>query len=173
MQRHVEALEAYERALALKPDYAEALNNRGVALAALDRHGEALASYARALEHKPGYDFLYGRWLHARMKVCDWEGIRDDIAKLESKIRRREKATPPFPLLALTASADVERIAAEIWFSTSIARALDCRVVPRPIGGKSRATRYGSATFRPTFASMRARAFSWASSRGTIGRGSK
>jgi predicted O-linked N-acetylglucosamine transferase (SPINDLY family) len=151
LQRHVEALEAYERALALKPDYAEALNNRGVALAALDRHGEALASYARALEHKPGYDFLYGRWLHARMKVCDWEGIRDDIAKLESKIRRREKATPPFPLLALTASADVERIAARDLGRAQHRARVGLPSSSPPDRRKSRATRYGLGYFSADF----------------------
>ena len=35
LERNEEALASYERALALKPDYAEALYNRGNALAAL------------------------------------------------------------------------------------------------------------------------------------------
>ena len=50
-----EALASYDRALALRPDYAEALNNRGNALQELKRYDEALASYDRALTLRPDY----------------------------------------------------------------------------------------------------------------------
>jgi len=43
-----------DRALALKPDFEEALNTRGNALASLERNVEALASYDRAML-KPDY----------------------------------------------------------------------------------------------------------------------
>ena len=113
--RHAEALEAYARALAQKPDYAEVHHNRGVSLSAEERHAEALESYELALELKPDYDFLFGRWLHARMKVCDWRDVAEHSVRLEEKVERREKATPPFPLLALAGSPAIERMAAEIW----------------------------------------------------------
>ena len=50
-----EALASYDKALALRPDYAEAFNNRGVALKALGRLDEALASYDKALAVRPDY----------------------------------------------------------------------------------------------------------------------
>jgi protein O-GlcNAc transferase len=50
-----EALECFDRALVLKPDYADAHNNRGVVLAALLRFDEALASYDRAIALSPAY----------------------------------------------------------------------------------------------------------------------
>jgi tetratricopeptide (TPR) repeat protein len=50
-----DAEESYERAILAKPDYAEALCNRGVALAALGRDHEALASYDRALAVAPDF----------------------------------------------------------------------------------------------------------------------
>ena len=43
------ALASYDRAVAVRPDYAEAQSNRGDALHALKRYDEALASYDRAL----------------------------------------------------------------------------------------------------------------------------
>ncbi|MCZ2174125.1 MAG: tetratricopeptide repeat protein [Burkholderiales bacterium] len=49
------ALQCYERALALTPDFAEALNNRGLALHELQRYEEALSSYGRALELKEAF----------------------------------------------------------------------------------------------------------------------
>jgi tetratricopeptide (TPR) repeat protein len=48
-----QALIHYNKALALKPDYPEALNNRGNVLRDLKRPEEALASYDRALAIKP------------------------------------------------------------------------------------------------------------------------
>ena len=50
------AIVAYERAIALKPDYALAWNNRGAALEALNQTKEALKSYSQALQFNPQYE---------------------------------------------------------------------------------------------------------------------
>jgi predicted TPR repeat methyltransferase len=50
-----EALAIYDRALALKPDHADALNNRGNILQALRRFDEALASYDKAVAFAPRF----------------------------------------------------------------------------------------------------------------------
>jgi predicted O-linked N-acetylglucosamine transferase (SPINDLY family) len=54
LNRASEALASYEHALAVKPDFPEAWNNRGNALAALKRLDEALLSYERMLDVRPG-----------------------------------------------------------------------------------------------------------------------
>ena len=55
LQHPEEALASFDRALAIKPDYAEAFNNRGNVLGELKRFEEALTSYDRALALKPDY----------------------------------------------------------------------------------------------------------------------
>jgi tetratricopeptide (TPR) repeat protein len=55
LQRQEEALASYDRAIALRPDYTEALNNRGLTLTALNRVAEAEASHARALAVSPDF----------------------------------------------------------------------------------------------------------------------
>ena len=55
LKRPAEALASYDKAIALKPDYAEAHNNRGNALKDLKRPAEALASYDKAIALKPDY----------------------------------------------------------------------------------------------------------------------
>jgi superkiller protein 3 len=50
-----EALSSCNKALAIRPDYAEAWNGRGVALAELRQPAEALASYDKALAIRPDY----------------------------------------------------------------------------------------------------------------------
>jgi len=55
LKRYEEALASYDRALAIQPDFAQALSNRGNALYELKRHEEALASYDRALAIQPDF----------------------------------------------------------------------------------------------------------------------
>jgi tetratricopeptide (TPR) repeat protein len=50
-----EALACYDRALAIKPDFAEVHNNRGNLLNRLGQNAEAVASYRKALQIKPEY----------------------------------------------------------------------------------------------------------------------
>ena len=49
------AIKAIEKAIELKPDYAEAWSNKGVALGKLGRHDEELKAYEKAIELKPDY----------------------------------------------------------------------------------------------------------------------
>ena len=58
-KNHQSAIDYLDRALTIKPDYAEAYNNRGTALQELKRLEEALASYDQALRIKPDYAEAY------------------------------------------------------------------------------------------------------------------
>jgi tetratricopeptide (TPR) repeat protein len=49
------AIEAYNKALALKPNYAEALNNKGNACHELGKLEDAIEAYNKALSLKPNY----------------------------------------------------------------------------------------------------------------------
>jgi tetratricopeptide (TPR) repeat protein len=59
LNRPADALATYDKALALKPDYVDALCNRGNALVDLKRPADALASYDKALALKPDYAQVY------------------------------------------------------------------------------------------------------------------
>ena len=50
-----EAIEAYKKALAIKPDYADAYNNMGNALQEQGKLEEAIEAYRKALSIKPDY----------------------------------------------------------------------------------------------------------------------
>jgi len=54
-----EAVASYNKAIELKPDYAEAYYNRGNALHALGRLEEVVASYTKAIEYKPDFVDAY------------------------------------------------------------------------------------------------------------------
>jgi len=53
--RYEEAIAAYDQAVHIKSDFAEAWYQRGVALAYLERYEEAIAAYKTAVEIKPDY----------------------------------------------------------------------------------------------------------------------
>jgi protein O-GlcNAc transferase len=55
-----EALASCNKALTIKPDYAEAWNGRGVAIAELKEPAEALASYDKAIAINPDYGEVNG-----------------------------------------------------------------------------------------------------------------
>ena len=50
------------KALRLKPDYADAHNNSGIALKAQGRMEEAIASYREAIRLKPNYPERTATW---------------------------------------------------------------------------------------------------------------
>ena len=114
LERHDEALRSYDRAIALKPGFAQAHANRGVALEDLKRYAEAMESYKRALQARPDYPYLYGSWLHAKMRICDWTQIESQFVRLAGKIDRGEQAAAPFHVIATPCSAALQRRAAEI-----------------------------------------------------------
>jgi tetratricopeptide (TPR) repeat protein len=59
LEQYEEAIEAYARAIEIKPDYDSAWYNRGLALYNLGRLEEAIEAYARAIEIKPDHDLAW------------------------------------------------------------------------------------------------------------------
>ena len=110
-----EAIASYDKAIALNASYAEAYNNRGNALWQLNQYETAIHSYEKAIELKPNYDFLFGTLMRAKLQICDWRQMDEQIQALVQKIERNEKASPPFPLLVVTNSAALQKKAAEIY----------------------------------------------------------
>lgn len=148
LERPEQALDSYNRAIAIQPDYADALYNRGNVLSELKRPEQALEDYERALGVQPDYAFLYGTWLHTKMKVCNWIDVDKHITQLAGKIEWNEKVTTPFPVLALLNSPILQRKAAEIYIQAKhpVSHELP-KITKRPKHDKIRIG-YFSADFR-------------------------
>ena len=54
-----EAIDAYKKAILLKPDYAEAYNNLGVTLKDQEKFDDAIEAYKKAITFKPDYAEAY------------------------------------------------------------------------------------------------------------------
>ena len=67
------ALDFYNRALAIQPDLATALNSKGFLLQDMDRMQEALACFQRAVEIAPEMAMARLNLAMAQLKIGDWE----------------------------------------------------------------------------------------------------
>ncbi len=113
--RFREAVACYDRALAMAPQYVDALYNRGLALEPLGRMAEACADYGRALAIEPNFKYLPGRWLHAKLTLCDWSGYDDACRRILSGVAHGLPVCEPFALLAIPSSIEQQRRCAEIF----------------------------------------------------------
>jgi len=111
-----EAIKCFDKALNINPDYAEAWLNKGASLLKVDRIEETLVCYERAKSINPGYDYLFGKLLHTRMQICDWDNLDASFSELTARVLRGEKAATPFSVLGFTSSPALQIKAAEIWF---------------------------------------------------------
>jgi len=109
LQRNDEALAHYEQALAIKPDFTLALIARSAALQNLKHYDDALISYSRALAVAPDHEYLFGDWLYTKIIMCDWQGFADHLNTLTRGIEQGKKIALPFPVMALSSSAAIQK----------------------------------------------------------------
>jgi protein O-GlcNAc transferase len=110
-----EAIDYYDKALSLKPDYAEGWSNKGAVLNELKRFDEAIDHYHKALSHKSDINWAHGILLHAKMRICSWSGVEESSDNIFNKVAVNEKVTAPFHLLSLTDDAMLQKKSSEIY----------------------------------------------------------
>jgi predicted O-linked N-acetylglucosamine transferase (SPINDLY family) len=109
------AAASFDAAIRIDPTYVDAHNNLAYVLSDLGRDTEAIARFAEAARLQPDYRFLTGAWLHTKMRICDWTGVREGIAHIDARIARGETAAAPWYVLSLIDDPAIQRKAAEIW----------------------------------------------------------
>jgi len=114
-KRYEEALAAFDKTLSIKPDLEGAWQGRGNVFSDVKRHDEAFAAYDKALSIKPDLEGLEGARLHAKMNLCDWDHLDEEIDHLTGAIRAGKAHSSPFALLSLTDSPDDHQRCAKAW----------------------------------------------------------
>jgi predicted O-linked N-acetylglucosamine transferase (SPINDLY family) len=104
LHRHEDVIADADRLLAIDPRDADAWYKKGMALAALRRSGEAFKAFDAAYAGRPSLPGLEGRRLHAKMFICDWSDIDQEIARLRRHVQEGLNVTTPFALLPVSTS---------------------------------------------------------------------
>lgn len=146
--RAEEALGCYRRALDLAPDMARTHNNMGMALRLLGRYPEAIAAFGEALARQPGHDAARIRRAYLRARICDWDAMAEDAARLPA-LGIEGPPVPPFMMLALDDSPARHRLRADRHAAANFPRAAGVETVPaRPVApGERLRIGYFSADF--------------------------
>jgi predicted O-linked N-acetylglucosamine transferase (SPINDLY family) len=109
------ALASFDQAIAIKADFANAYFNRGNTLNDLKQYPESVESYDRAIALGSDGIGLYGSRRHAKMQICDWRDFAVETEDLIARIGRNEPASPPFHVMLMTDSAELQKQAAQSW----------------------------------------------------------
>lgn len=115
LRRYQEAVASADRALQLAPDYAEALQSRGIAYEYMRRHDLATADLKAALRLNPELDYLRGNVAWSQLNCCDWEGLAESKAKIESDLHAGKHVITPFAFMAVSDSPRDQQICASLY----------------------------------------------------------
>jgi predicted O-linked N-acetylglucosamine transferase (SPINDLY family) len=115
LRNYEAAAASLDKAIALNPNNAEAYNNRGNVLFELQQYPEAIASFDKAIALAPQLTNSHGVRLYAKLKICDWNALEAEAARLAERIELDQTASNPLTVLALSDRAALQRRAAEIW----------------------------------------------------------
>lgn len=139
--RPQEALASYERALALdarlvptRTAAAEVLATLADELLGAGRGAQALALQRRALALAPDAPFLLGRWLHTRLRLCDWEALDEAVAAVARGIDASLPVCTPFVALHLPLTRAQQRRNARVFASAYAPAAAPPMTVPAADG---------------------------------------
>ena len=87
------AIEHYTTAIKLKPDFAAAYNNRGVAKYELEQYKEAIKDYDQAIKLKPDFAEAYNNRGNAKVRLGQLEeAIKDRLGQYEAAIKDYNQA---------------------------------------------------------------------------------
>ena len=82
LKRYDEALDAFDKALAINPDLDGAWLGRGNVFFDLKSYDQALAGYEKALAINSHLEGLEGKRLHTKMFICDWANFEAESANM-------------------------------------------------------------------------------------------
>jgi protein O-GlcNAc transferase len=112
LARYDAAFSAYAEAIKLDPGLAEAWLGYGSLLGRRQEPAKAFAALNKAFELRPRIKLLEGQRLHAKLQLCDWTDLDEQVSHLLAALREEKPASDPFSILSLpSSSADQLRCA--------------------------------------------------------------
>ena len=114
LKKYEEAKNLFDRAIKLNKNYCEAYSNRAELLHLhLKNIDLAIVDYEQALKCNNKLKYVYGKLIHAKMHINNWDNYDEQIKNLKKNIKDGEKTILPFPLLSLIDEPKLQQITSE------------------------------------------------------------
>ena len=141
-----DSLNNYDKAIKLNPNFADAHLNRGNLLLNENKQlNLALESFTKALKINPNLNFLFGKYIHTKAWLSNWDLIDEEINSLKDKITSGMKTATPFPILSLIDLPDLQKKNAENYVKNEYSLSSNLEpIVKRPSNKKIRIGYYSS-----------------------------
>lgn len=114
---HLEAMKSYDAALAIDPKSIVALTNKGQLWFRANQYQDALELFNKAYSIDPYFKNLLGAKIGAKLQLCDWTFLQEEVNALQLNIKNGYAATEPFIGLAISDSPLFQKNSAEIYFN--------------------------------------------------------
>jgi len=113
--RHEEALVEFDNAISINSNYAESYFNKAVTLVDLKKFEDAIICFEKALSLKPDIDWLYGDFLHCKLRISQWDKVSETSIAVQEALLGKKKVVQPFALLAMSDNPQLHQIASKIY----------------------------------------------------------
>ena len=114
LKKYKDAKKLFDKAIQLNKNYAEAYSNRGELFQLhLKEIKLAINDYTKALKYNNKLNYVYGKLIHAKMQINDWENFENQMDTLKRNILEKKKIITPFPLLSLIDEPKLHKLTAE------------------------------------------------------------
>jgi len=145
-KRYREAVQYYDQAIEIRPDYAMAWKNKGVAHMGMGDFAASVTAFRECLRYEPDYPYCLSYYLDSRAMLCDWGFQNTELAEACEKCFSGYKSLLPMSALWLTDDPSLLQCAARI-YSQNFSHVQPLKPWPRAQNGKLRVG-YFSADLR-------------------------
>lgn len=115
MFRHREALERFNRILAINPDHTGALANCGILLTEFKQSEAAIGMFQRLTTVAPDFDFGLGLLLYEQLHICDWRSFDALAAQIIDGVRAGKRVCKSLAFMSVSDQAPDHLRAAKIF----------------------------------------------------------
>jgi protein O-GlcNAc transferase len=103
-----DAVSCYERALELRPDFADALLSLATLHVAERRYDQAAATFERLLAIAPDYEFARGACLNAKLQIFDWSDFEQSAQRIIADMDGSKKVDLPLTFLSISDDPELQ-----------------------------------------------------------------
>ena len=144
MGRPDDAIEAYDKSIEKKKDNVEAYNNKAEIFLSKKNFSEGIKMFRKAIDIDSNFSYMFGKYIHTKMHICNWNNYYNDLKKLEIEIKNNKKVIEHFPLLSLIDDMDIQKKNAVLYSNTAFQNFKDFELKKKINTNKIKVGYYGA-----------------------------